>query len=387
VANYGAYFRGCLLELKMNILYDHQVFATQRYGGISRIFYELINHMVEKKDLRLYLFHGYYINDFPLEDLKDRMAFYFGKRVIHFPHVNDLLKPVNHIIFHAFLSGKPIDLYHPTNYCTAVYNWRKSPVVVTVNDLIPELFPGNFRDIRIRLKAKKKCLERADQIITISHLTRQDLLNYYQVEKDKIRVIYPGALPAIPGNDLELPRFQHGKPFILYVGTRNQGYKNFKNLLLAYCISKKISKEFDLICFGSRPFNKKEKRLMARLGCADSVFQISGSDNLLRDIYASTSAFIYPSLYEGFGLPPLEAMAYGCPVLASAAGAIPEVLGEAAEYFDPLEPESIASSIESILYNTHLKQEMVKKGKHQIKKYSWKKMADETYQVYKELSV
>ena len=163
--------------------------------------------------------------------------------------------------------------------------------------------------------------------------------------------------------------------------------KEPKNLLLAYCISKKINKEFDLICFGSHPFNKKEERLLARLGCADSVFQISGSDRLLGDIYASTSAFIYPSLYEGFGLPPLEAMAYGCPVIASAAGAIPEVLGEAAEYFDPLEPESIASSIDSILYNTHQKQEMVKKGKHQVRKYSWKKMADETYHVYKELVV
>ena len=369
----------------MNILYDHQVFATQRYGGVSRIFYELINHMVEKKDVRLYLFHGYYINDFPLEDLKDRMAFYFGKRAINFPHVPVLLKPFNHIIFHTFLSGKPIDLYHPTNYSAAVYNWRKSPLVLTVNDMIPERFPGNFRDIRSRLKSKKKCIERADQIITISHLTKQDLLNYYQLEKDKIRVIYPGAPSPIPKNDRDQPRFQHGKPFILYVGTRKQGYKNFKNLLLAYCLSKKVNKEFDLICFGSHPFNKNEKRLMVQMGCLGSVFQITGSDLLLSELYAGTSAFIYPSLYEGFGLPPLEAMAYGCPVIASVGGAIPEVLGEAAEYFDPGEPGSIASSIESVLFNTHLKQEITKKGKHQVKKSSWEKMAEETYQVYKEL--
>ena len=369
----------------MNILYDHQVFATQRYGGVSRIFYELINRMVEKKDVGLYLFHGYYINDFPLEDLKDRISFYFGKRMINFPHAPALLKPFNHIIFYTFSSGKPIDLYHPTNYSTAVYNWRKSPVVLTVNDMIPELFPGNFPDIRSRLKSKKKCIERGDQIITISHLTKQDLLNYYQVGKDKIKVIYPGAPPAIPKNDRDQLRFQHRKPFILYVGTRKQPYKNFKNLLLAYCTSKKINKEFDLICFGSHPFNKNEKRLMSRLGCLDSVFQITGNDRLLAELYASTSAFIYPSLYEGFGLPPLEAMAYGCPVIASAAGAIPEVLGDAFEYFDPREPASIASSIESVLYNTHLKQEIVKKGKQLVKKYSWEKMAEETYQLYKDL--
>ena len=125
---------------------------------------------------------------------------------------------------------------------------------------------------------------------------------------------------------------------------------------------------------------------MSQLGCLDSVFQMAGSDHLLAELYAGTSAFIYPSLYEGFGLPPLEAMVYGCPVIASVGGAIPEVLGEAFEYFDPHEPESIASSIESVLFNTHRKQEIVKKGKHQVKKYSWGKMAEETYQVYKELA-
>jgi glycosyltransferase involved in cell wall biosynthesis len=333
----------------------------------------------------LYLFHGYYINDFPLEDLKDRMAFYFGKRAIIFPHVTVLLKPFNHIIFHTFLSGKPIDLYHPTNYSSAAYNWRKSPVVLTINDMIPELFPGNFRDIRSRLKSKKKCIERADQIITISHLTKQDLLNYYQVEKDKIRVVYPGAPSAIQKNDRELPRFKHRKPFILYVGTRKQGYKNFKNLLLAYSISKKVNKEFDLICFGGSPFKKKEKQLMSQFGCLDNVFQITGSDLLLAKLYASTSAFIYPSLYEGFGLPPLEAMAYGCPVIASAVGATPEVLGEAAEYFDPAEPGAIASSIESVLFNDSISSKLVKKGTLQVEKYSWAEMTEETYRVYKEL--
>ena len=370
----------------MNILYDHQVFALQRYGGVSRIFYELISRMVEKEDVGVYLFHGYYINDFPLGDLQDRMAFYFGKRAIRFPYAPVLLKAVNDIIFQTSLPGKPIDLYHPSNYSVAVAKWRKSPVVLTVNDMIPELFPGNFRDLRSRLKSKKKCIERADQIITISHLTRQDLLNYYHVDKDKIRVIYPGAPSAIRKNDREQPRFKHRKPFILYVGTRKQGYKNFKNLLLAYCSSKKINKEFDLICFGSHPFTRKEKQSMARMGCSDSVFQITGSDRLLSRLYAGTAAFIYPSLYEGFGLPPLEAMAYGCPVIASAAGAIPEVLGDAFEYFDPHEPESLASSMESVLFNDTIRSKLVKKGTLQVKKYSWDKMVNETYRVYKELA-
>jgi glycosyltransferase involved in cell wall biosynthesis len=370
----------------MNILYDHQVFAAQRYGGVSRIFYELISRIVEKKDVDLHLFHGYYINDFPLGDLKDRMAFYFGKRAIRFPYIHVLLKPLNDIIFQTSLSGKPIDLYHPSNYSAAVSKWRKSPVVLTVNDMIPELFPGNFRDLRSRLRSKRKCIERADQIITISHLTRQDLLNYYQVEKEKIRVIYPGAPSAIRKSVREHPRFRHRKPFILYVGTRKQGYKNFKNLLLAYCTSKKINRDFDLLCFGSHPFSKNEKRLLAQMGCLDSVFQITGGDRLLSRLYAGTAAFIYPSFYEGFGLPPLEAMAYGCPVVASAAGAIPEVLGDAFEYFDPHEPESIASSIESVLFNDSLRRELVKKGTLQVKKYSWDKMANETYRVYKELA-
>jgi glycosyltransferase involved in cell wall biosynthesis len=369
----------------MNILYDYQVFALQRYGGVSRIFYELISHMIEKDQVGLYLFQGYYINDFPMEKLKDRMEFYFGKRTINFPHISVLLKLINHVIFSTFIYDKPIDIYHPSNYSSIVYNWRKSPVLLTINDMIPELFPENFRDIHSRLKSKRKCIERADKIITISHLTRNDLLNYYQIEKDKVKVIYPGAPGIVTKKKQNQPQFNHRKPFILYVGTRRQEYKNFKNLLLAYCLSKKINKEFDLLCFGGPPFNRNEKRMMSGLSCLDNVFQINGNDHLLSELYSKASAFIYPSLYEGFGLPPLEAMAYGCPVIASSEGAIPEVLGDAADFFDAHNPEAIAAAIEKVLFDEYLRQEMIKKGKHKVRKYSWAKMGDEMYLVYKEL--
>ena len=369
----------------INLLYDHQIFAAQKYGGVSRIFYELIKHLVGKKEVKLYLIQGLHINHFPLEDLKKKMAFYLGKKMICFPHVSTLLKPFNHMILKTFSAGKRIDIYHPTNYSAAVYNWEKSPVVLTVYDMIPELFPDNFRDIKRRLKNKKRNIERADKIITISLNTKKDLLEHYNVPGEKIRVIYPGA-PSSFGKNERIPTFQHPKPFILYVGTRKQGYKNFPNFFLAYSRSEKITKNFDLVCFGGSPFNKKESQLMAVPGRPVKVFHVSGDDRLLASLYRSAAAFVYPSLYEGFGLPPLEAMTYGCPVITSRVSAIPEVLGDAAAYFDSDDPESISSLLEKVLYERKLANQLVQKGSSQVKKYSWAKMAEETYQVYEELS-
>jgi glycosyltransferase involved in cell wall biosynthesis len=258
-------------------------------------------------------------------------------------------------------------------------------VVLTVYDMIPELFPDNFRDIKRRLKNKKRNIERADKIITISRNTKKYLVEHYNVPGEKIRVIYPGA-PASSGKNERIPTFQHPKPFILYVGTRKQGYKNFSNFFFAYSRSEKITKNFDLVCFGGPPFNKRELQLMAVPGRSVKVFHVSGDDRLLAALYRSAAAFVYPSLYEGFGLPCLEAMTYRCPVLTSHVSAIPEVLGDAAAYFDPENPESISSVLEKVLFEKKQANLLVQKGSSQVKKYSWSKMAEETYQVYKELN-
>lgn len=367
--------------MKKRILIDHQVFAAQKYGGVSRLFYELIRRLADKKDIELFLFHGLHINRFPVRDYKEKTASYFGKRIVSLPHISEFLKPINRVLFNAF-AAKPVDIYHPTGYSSTVYNWRKSPVILTVYDMIPELFPQDFRDIRPRLEYKRKCIERADKIITISQTTKQDLLRFYKVDEARISVIYPGAPTEIIEKN-QCDPYQHAKPYILYVGTRKQGYKNFEQLLPAYAISKRIHSEFDLICFGGPPFSRAEHDTISLLERLDDVFHMVGNDQLLSRLYAGAAALVYPSLYEGFGLPPLEAMAHGCPVIAGNVAAAREVLGAAAAYFDPGERQSIVDTMESVLFAETFRRELIERGKIQVKKYAWSRMAEEIYGVYK----
>jgi glycosyltransferase involved in cell wall biosynthesis len=250
--------------------------------------------------------------------------------------------------------------------------------------MIPELYPHFFKDIKTRLKNKRESIRRADRIIVISHSTKTDLLKFHDVDEKKIQVIYPGVSPPLRFHgENELPFGK--KPYILYVGTRKQGYKNFKNLLSAYGANDRIRSLCRLVCFGGPPFTADELDLASRLGCKDSLIRVTGDDSLLARVYAGARVFVYPSLYEGFGMPPLEAMTYRCPVAAAGASAIPEVLGDAALYFDPTEPGAIASTVEKLLFEGDTAEALVKKGSHRVEKYTWSKMAEETLQLYSEV--
>lgn len=366
----------------MNILYDNQIFTTQVYGGVSRLFYELITHLSEKEEANIHLFQGLHINRFPLAEVKKELAFYFGRKVPRPPYTAKFIRLFNALLFDLFKPSKHIDIFHPTDFSPVVPKWKKTPVVLTVCDMIPELYPHFFKDIKTRLKNKRESIQRADHIITISHATKTDLKKFHNVDEKKITVVYPGVSPPLQVHDKkELPFGK--KPYILYVGTRKQGYKNFRNLLSAYASNKRINSLCYLVCFGGPPFTADESALAARLGIKDSIIHLSGDDSLLARVYTGARVFVYPSLYEGFGLPPLEAMAYRRPVAAAGTSSIPEVLGDAALYFDPTGPGAISSTVEKLLFESDTAEMLVKKGSRQVEKYSWSKMAEETFQVYK----
>lgn len=364
------------------ILYDFQVFAAQKYGGVSRIFYELIKHLADEDKVRLNLFLGFYMNEYPLRDFKNKAADYFGVKIPCRPRLCELVKPFNRMLFNV-LSVKPVDIYHPTGFSSEIQKWKKSPVVLTVFDMIPELFPRHFPDIRARRENKRKCVERADRVIAISHNTSRDLQNYFYIPANKIKVIYLGVLSEY-GEQKRIDPFIHKKPFILYVGTRKQWYKNFDGLLRAFAASERVRNEFDLVCFGGPSFTADECGAMSRLNVRDNVCHLAGDDRQLLRLYRGATAMIYPSHYEGFGLPPLEAMACGCPVLSSTAPPMPEILGNSAMYFDP-NPEAISACLESVLFQQSLLAQLTEKGRVQAQKYSWSKMAEETMDVYQEL--
>jgi glycosyltransferase involved in cell wall biosynthesis len=175
------------------------------------------------------------------------------------------------------------------------------------------------------------------------------------------------------------------RPYLLYVGVRS-GYKNFKLFLKGVSQSSKLLLEFDVISFGGGAFNTAELDYIKSLGFRhDQVGQLSGGDEVLNSLYKGAAAFVYPSLYEGFGLPLLEAMVCMCPIICSNSSSMPEVVGDAAEYFNPMITEDISVAIERVVFSESRSLELVEKGLGRVKKYSWKKCAQETLAVYKNL--
>jgi glycosyltransferase involved in cell wall biosynthesis len=176
------------------------------------------------------------------------------------------------------------------------------------------------------------------------------------------------------------------EPFLLYVGNRG-GYKNFLRLLEAYGASPQLKTGYKLICFGGGAFQADELKTMQTLGLdSGQVTQLGGDDQLLAKLYERASAFIFPSLYEGFGIPPLEAMSHDCPVVCSNTSSIPEVVGDAGEYFDPADADSMREAIERVVTSDNHRKLLISKGRARLKYFSWDRCAVETLDIYMRLT-
>ena len=234
-------------------------------------------------------------------------------------------------------------------------------------------------------------MRRADRVICISKSTRDDLVSILGIPEEKISVTYlgPSNLCQLAATETQVgsaPGTLRPSPFFLYVGRRG-GYKNFARVLKAFGSSARLSGEFQIVCFGDVPFNDAERALMGRLSLpTESVVHVQGGDDILAAYYQAAVALIYPSLCEGFGIPPLEAMALDCPVLCSNTSAIPEVVGDAGMYFDPCDVDSIRAAILQIVDSENLRDELVRKGRARCKLFSWERCANETLQAYRTIA-
>lgn len=354
----------------MNILYDHQIFSVQKYGGISRYFYEIIKRVACKENV--YLYEGYHINEYGLENLKN-LKCYEGRKRPAVRYTGWIFRYLNSQILNKFTRDLLLEIYHPTYY--EDFNINKGKLIVTVYDMIHELYSPNDTTV----SKKKNLIEKADGIIAISESTKNDLIEILNVNPDKIKVIYLA-------NSLEVNNIGDRlvkEPYILYVGNRG-GYKNFENYLKAIAVSK-YKNDISIICFGGGNFTKDEKSLISDFKLANKIKLFSGDDKILANLYKYAEAFVYPSIYEGFGLPPLEAMQYATPVIVSNSSSIPEVVGDAGIYFNAEDIEDIAFKIDSVLQNSELKKELSKKGLEQVKLFSWDKCANETIDFYKQV--
>jgi glycosyltransferase involved in cell wall biosynthesis len=257
---------------------------------------------------------------------------------------------------------------------------RKTPLIVTVYDMVHEIFSDEYVNLDKRIiRNKRALLKRANHIIAISENTKKDIINIYGIDSQKISVIYLGNSLICWNNQkrLNLP-----DKYILYVGHR-WIYKNFDMFIKA--VSKLlIEKDLKIVCAGGSDFYHKEIELMNKLKIRNKiVFQPIKNDENLSECYARAEAFIYPSKYEGFGIPILEAFANGCPVIASNTSSLPEIAKDGAIYFNPDSEKSIEFSVNKVLSNGKLRRQLISAGKKRLNNFSWDKTAEETADVYK----
>lgn len=168
------------------------------------------------------------------------------------------------------------------------------------------------------------------------------------------------------------------KPYLLFVGERYR----YKNFILAYTKSNRLKKDFDILCFGGNSFTSEEINFFKEFRISQNIKQINGSDLELNYVYKKARCFIFPSLYEGFGLPLLEAMNMDCPVICSDTSCFSEVTNNAAAMFDPNNIENIIHEIEDVVYDEQKFSDLIIKGRNNIKNFSWQKCAEQTLKVY-----
>jgi len=370
----------------MKILYDFRIFSLQRFGGVSRYFFELIKSLSElsRNDTEIYLFEGLHINEYKTLSLQKNLTNYCGLKRPYINKTLNIFYQLNKLVFKIYRSSKHFKyhetIYHPTYYAEDITDFRnKYKIIITVYDMIHEKFPEYFPRIETELFKKKKSIENADGIICISDNTKKDLIDYYKIDPDKVNVIYPG--PNLIPDNIQPNKFNNKKPFILFVGKR-LNYKNFSLLLDSY-IEEKLFHNFDLLCFGGETQSSSESNKIKKHGLEKNIRLLKGDDTLLISLYKGASCLVYPSLYEGFGMPILEAIMQGCPVITADSSSLPEVGRDAAIYFKPGNLLDLSSKLNKVLNDENLRSIMIKKGYRQANNFSWKKNAEKTLRLYK----
>jgi glycosyltransferase involved in cell wall biosynthesis len=364
----------------MKIAFDHQVFGLQKHGGISRYFSELVRHLAQRRDVSLEVIAPFHINEY-LHRLSVREYVSGQKFPFDFRGNARIVKALNTVLLPAYWRGGKFDIIHETYYSSKEHG-RARVRVLTIYDMIHELFPEDFPNSAQVSAAKRAASLRADHVICISETTRRDAIRVLGIPPERCSVVYLGC-------SLDSSTFPAGKrnifsPCILYVGPRS-GYKNFRVLLEAFSRSPLLKSQYYLIAFGGRGLSSDEESEIGKLGLTGRVKQVTGNDELLGEYYNKAAAFVYPSRYEGFGIPPLEAMSAGCPVVCSNAGSISEVVGDAGAYFEPDDSTTLHSLLERLTKDREFADQLRARGFLKIKEYSWKNCAEATFDTYKRL--
>jgi mannosyltransferase len=334
------------------ILFDGIIYNIQNSGGVSVVFKEIISRLPQSSYL---LLGGNKVNPLNIEDDN-----YIHKR----PRFLERLRRVKY--------GNHFDLFHSTYYRLPAV--KSSKIVTTAHDYTYEYFSSGIRK-STRSYIMNKAFSESDKIICVSENTRQDLINFSGSSyEDRAVVIHNG----VSDDYCIIPEIVV-KPQIIFIGARS-GYKNFKSLV--YALSN--MSDLTLICVGGGSFNSDEISLMERY--IKNRYRHTGflTNVRLNIEYNRSLCLVYPSLYEGFGIPILESMRAGCPVVAVNCSSIPEVAGDAAILMSKGDPDEIREAITKIMVSG-MRKTLIDKGLTQSQKFSWDKTFAKTLDVYEDL--
>ena len=346
--------------------------------GIGRYTYENSKELERLNIYRIDYFYGY-ISDKLMAPKDAKSSKSLRALILKSPLVKSVIRSLMFRL--SGMLAPRYDLYWQPNFIPN-RSIKAHKIVATVHDFSWEIYPEYQPVERVEYFQKYfyAAIAQCDHIITGSHFTKSEIIERTGLTSEKITVIYHGV-----DHRLFYPRQSSPKPaqkYILAVGSI-EPRKNLKNVLAAYAMMEKATRdEYHLILVGAAGWNNQE--ILKEIDSLSQWVSYSGyvSDEELAILYTQASLFIYPSLYEGFGIPPLEAMACGAPVMVSDASTLPEVCGDAAYYVDPLDTKVIKEGIQKVLGDDALQKALIAKGLVRAKEFSWEKSALEHHAVF-----
>lgn len=345
----------------IRVLFDHQIFSLQSFGGISRSFAECLDSAEACQGDFEFRCGALISANHHLHNTRS----WSGRRLNTQSMIGKgLAFGVNRLAQRRM--SRQCDVVHTTYYVPS--ELPREPFVVTVHDMIPELYPA--LDSGALPKAWKEYFcRRASRIVCVSESTKRDVIDIYGIPQDRLEVVHHGIAVAQATRLGHQPTAWVPHRYILYVGKR-EAYKNFTAVLSSLCLLHREDATIELVCAGEK-FSREEQSLLHKLGLNKRVHQVKPTDAELRWLYGRALAFVFPSLYEGFGLPILEAFAQRCPVVLARASCFPEVAGEFAWYFDPEDPSDLARAIIDVISDGKSVQALTARARSSLEGREW----------------
>jgi mannosyltransferase len=371
------------MEEMINVLIDGCLYGWQAHGGIKRCFDELIRRIAENEnDIQFTIVLPEQLRSLPPKGENIR-------HVMNWRH--GIAGAVQRTVNRHRVACLEAPIFHSTYYTLPFHPAMRS--VATVHDFIHERYAGAMRYGHMLPDSKIEVLRQADRVVAVSDQTKQDAIRYAEIPEGRIRTIYHGAtqkpLPRDKaGEKIRAFKERYGlaRDYWLYVG-RRELYKNFDVLLKAWAGCRDLNREMDLVTIG--PAANLESRQFAHLvkhGLEEKIHIIDDCDDAdLSAAYAGATGLVYPSLCEGFGIPLLEAMAAGCPVVVSDIPVFKEVAQDSALYFDPHSEEQLVQVMRQTMVST-TRTTLIEKGLARVRRFSWDQSATELATIYREVA-